>query len=41
MYQQLAEVQEKTSDNKAEAGLYAKLKASISELLVSSAHGKS
>ena len=41
MYQQLAEVQEKTSDSKFGTGLYAKLKASISELLISSAHDKS
>ena len=41
MYQQLAEVREKTTDNKFGSGFFAKLKVSISEFMKSSQPGKS
>jgi hypothetical protein len=36
MYQQLAEIRDKTSDNKFGTGFFAKIKASIADFLKSS-----
>jgi hypothetical protein len=41
MYHQLAEIQEKTADNKFGTGLFAKIKASIAEFMNSSQNTKS
>jgi YfdX protein len=40
LYKQLSEVEQKTADNKSGTGWYAKLKASISDLMKSSEHAK-
>ncbi len=40
MYQQLAEIREKTADNKFGTGFFAKIKASIADFMKSSQHAK-
>lgn len=40
MYQQLTEIEEKTADNKSGVGFFAKLKASIADLMRSSQPSK-